>query len=128
MKNVFKRIFKTLLTSLLVTFFAMLVLMIGNKIMGVERVGIVYLLLGGLCFSMLFVGLIFARQDYIFNKTPKRTSRRPVKKEVQRTKTPQNNIQRNNKRSRQSVLSRHPGLCRHPGWYRLCYPCRLLVE
>ena len=79
MKNVFKRIFKTLLTSLLVTFFAMLVLMIGNKI-------------------MLFVGLIFARQDYIFNKTPKRTSRRPVKKEVQRTKTPQNNIQRNNKR------------------------------
>ena len=93
MKNVFKRIFKTLLTSLLVTFFAMLVLMIGNKIMGVERVGIVYLLLGGLCFSMLFVGLIFARQDYIFNKTPKRTSRRPVK-----TKTPQNNIQRNNKR------------------------------
>ena len=98
MKNVFKRIFKTLLTSLLVTFFAMLVLMIGNKIMGVERVGIVYLLLGGLCFSMLFVGLILARQDYIFNKTPKRTSRRPVKKEVQRTKTPQNNIQRNNKR------------------------------
>ena len=93
MKNVFKRIFKTLLTSLLVTFFAMLVLMIGNKIMGVERVGIVYLLLGGLCFSMLFVGLLFARQDYIFNKTPKRTSRRPVKKEVQRTKTPQNNIQ-----------------------------------
>ena len=91
MKNVFKRIFKTLLTSLLVTFFAMLVLMIGNKIMGVERVGIVYLLLGGLCFSMLFVGPIF-------NKTPKRTSRRPVKKEVQRTKTPQNNIQRNNKR------------------------------
>ena len=76
----------------------MLVLMIGNKIMGVERVGIVYLLLGGLCFSMLFVGLIFARQDYIFNKTPKRTSRRPVKKEVQRTKTLQNNIQRNNKR------------------------------
>lgn len=72
MKNVFKRIFKTLLTSLLVTFFAMLVLMIGNKIMGVERVGIVYLLLGGLCFSMLFVGLIFARQDYIFNKTPKK--------------------------------------------------------
>ena len=72
MKNVFKRIFKTLLTSLLVTFFAMLVLMIGNKIMGVERVGIVYLILGGLCFSMLFVGLIFARQDYIFNKTPKR--------------------------------------------------------
>ena len=63
MKNVFKRIFKTLLTSLLVTFFAMLVLMIGNKIMGVERVGIVYLILGGLCFSMLFVGLIFARQD-----------------------------------------------------------------
>ena len=88
MKNVFKRIFKTLLTSLLVTFFAMLVLMIGNKIMGVERLGIVYILLGGLCFSMLFVGLIFARQDYIFNKTPKRTSRRPVKKEVQRTKTP----------------------------------------
>ena len=98
MKNVFKRIFKTLLTSLLVTFFAMLVLMIGNKIMVVERVGIVYLILCGLCFSMLFVGLIFARQDYIFNKTPKRTSRRPVKKEVQRTKTPQNNIQRNNKR------------------------------
>ena len=102
MKNVFKRIFKTLLTSLLVTFFAMLVLMIGNKIMGVERVGIVYLLLGGLCFSMLFVGLM-SKRFFIwfilfFNKTPKRTSRRPVKKEVQRTKTPQNNIQRNNKR------------------------------
>lgn len=88
MKNVFKRIFKTLLTSLLVTFFAMLVLMIGNKIMGVERVGIVYLLLGGLCFSMLFVGLIFARQDYIFNKTPKELVEDQLRKKYKGRKHP----------------------------------------
>ncbi|MEI3233888.1 MAG: hypothetical protein V8S33_05575 [Intestinibacter bartlettii] len=88
MKNVFKRIFKTLLTSLLVTFFAMLVLMIGNKIMGVERVGIVYILLGGLCFSMLFVGLIFARQDYIFNKTPKELVEDQLRKKYKGRKHP----------------------------------------
>ena len=88
MKNVFKRIFKTLLTSLLVTFFAILVLMIVNKIMGVERVGIVYLILGGLCFSMLFVGLIFARQDYIFNKTPKELVEDQLRKKYKGRKHP----------------------------------------
>ncbi len=66
----------------------MLVLMIGNKIMGVERVGIVYLLLGGLCFSMLFVGLLFARQDYIFNKTPKELVEDQLRKKYKGRKHP----------------------------------------
>lgn len=95
MKNVFKRIFKTLLISLLVTFFAMIILMISNKIMGVDRVGIAYILLGGLCFSMLFTGLILARFDYIFKKTqPKNITNKQVKRNTQSKKTPQRNIHR----------------------------------
>lgn len=95
MKNVFKRIFKTLLASILVTFFAMIVLMIGNKIMGVDNVGIAYVLLGGLCFSMLFVGLILARFDYIFGKKqPKKVNDKKVKASAKNTKTHPKNIQR----------------------------------
>ena len=50
--------------------------MIANKIMGVEGIGIIcYLLLGGLCFVMLSVGLIFTGSEYIFKrKSPKKVN------------------------------------------------------
>ena len=56
MKSIFKRILKVIITSFLICFFSGVVLMIANKIMGVEGIGIIcYLLLGGLCFVMLSV-------------------------------------------------------------------------
>lgn len=95
MKNVFKRIFKTLLISLIVTFFSIIAMFIFNRIMGVNSAIIAYILLGGLCFLMLFVGLILSRYDKIFNtKQNKKASHRQVKKHNNNTKTPQRSIQR----------------------------------
>ncbi|WP_455543018.1 hypothetical protein [Intestinibacter sp.] len=99
MKSVFKKIFKTLITSFFICFCAMIILMISNKIMGVDRVGMAYVLLGGLCFLMLSVGLILARFDYIFKKeNPKKINKKPNEKPKQKTKTHPKNIQRKSRK------------------------------
>lgn len=99
MKSVFKKIFKTLLTSFLICFCVMIILMISNRIMGVYRVGMAYVLLGALSFIMLSVGIIFARFDYIFKKEkPKRVNRKPNETSKQKTKTHPKNIQRKSRK------------------------------
>lgn len=72
--------------------------MIANKIMGVNHVSFKwYLLLEGLCFVMLSVGIIFARADYIFKKeSPKHVNRNTNTNE--KTKTRPKNIQRKNRK------------------------------
>ena len=94
MKSIFSRILKVIITSFLICFFSGVVLMIANKIMGVEGIGIIcYLLLGGLCFVMLSVGLIFTGSEYIFKrKSPKKVNKNTDKKVSTRTKS----IQRKN--------------------------------
>ena len=54
--------------------------------MGVYRVGIAYILLGGLGFIMLTAGMILVRFDYIFKKEkPKRVARRTTENPKQKT-------------------------------------------
>ena len=68
-------------------FCAMIILMISNRIMGVYRVGIAYILLGGLGFIMLTAGMILVRFDYIFKKEkPKRVARRTTENPKQKLK------------------------------------------
>ena len=99
MKSVFKKLFKTLLTSCLICFCAVIILMISNRIMGVYRVGIAYILLGGLGFIMLTAGMILVRFDYIFKKEkPKRVARRTTENPKQKTQTHPKNIQRKSRR------------------------------
>ncbi|MDY4576116.1 MAG: hypothetical protein SPD90_13790 [Intestinibacter sp.] len=98
MKSIFSRILKVIITSFLICFFSGIVLMIANKIMGVGKIGIIwYLLLGGLCFVMLSVGLIFTGSEYIFKrKSPKKVNKNTDKKVSTRTKS----IQRKNHRQK----------------------------
>ena len=99
MKCVFKKLFKTLLTSFLICFCAIIILMISNKIMGVDRVGMAYILIGSLAFIMLSVGMILVRFDYIFKKEKsKRVNRKTTQKPKQQTQTHPKNIQRKSRR------------------------------
>ena len=98
MKSIFNKIFKILVISFLTCFFSGIVLMIANKIMGVGNIRIIYyLLLGGLCFVMLSVGLIFVGSDNIFKrKPPKKVSKKTNKK----VKSNPKNVQRKNHRQK----------------------------
>lgn len=79
MKSIFKKIFGICIVSFIICFFSALVLMIGNKIMGVNISMGYYFLLASVCFLMLFLGIILTNAKDIFKKKKK-----PVKKVAQK--------------------------------------------
>ena len=70
--------------------------MFSNIVLGVEGVGIIYyLLLSGLCFVMLSMGLIFANAENIFKrKSPKKVNKNIDEKAKTRPKTIQRKTRR----------------------------------
>ncbi len=93
MKSIFKKIFAISVVSFIVCFFSALVLMIGNKIMGVNIGASYYFLLASVCFLMLLSGIILTNTKYVFKKK-KKPAKKVKQKANQNTSSNSKHVQR----------------------------------